>query len=150
MQPLVPLVFHYLSSLYPPSFRHVLPIFSCDECTLTCNYCFHLHNWPSVLIYTPSFPCSHIFFVMQHAGIELGPHRYNAILLTSMLCYTRSHKPRIVQTFVTRACAGEVGVAHYPKWRRSLLIRAETRDFLSKREMGEERSLGDDAHLRPS
>ena len=24
--------------------------------------------------------------------------------------------------------AGEVGGAHYPKWRRSLLIRAETRD----------------------
>ena len=29
------------------------------------------------------------FFVMQHAGIELGPHRYDATLLTSTLCYTR-------------------------------------------------------------
>ena len=32
--------------------------------------------------------------------------------------------------------AGEVGVAHYPKWRRSLLIHAETRDFHSRRGMG--------------
>ena len=31
----------------------------------------------------PTFPCSRIFFVMQHAGIELGPHRYDATLLTS-------------------------------------------------------------------
>ena len=31
---------------------------------------------------------------------------------------------------------GEVGVAHYPKWRRSLLIHAETRDFHSRRGMG--------------
>ena len=37
---------------------------------------------------------------------------------------------------VTRVRAGEVGVAHYPKWRRSLLIRAETRDFHSRRGMG--------------
>ena len=26
--------------------------------------------------------------LMQHAGIELGPHRYNATLQTSKLCYT--------------------------------------------------------------
>ena len=32
--------------------------------------------------------------------------------------------------------AGEEGGAHYPKWRRSLLIRAETRDFHSRRGMG--------------
>ena len=32
---------------------------------------------------------------------------------------------------LTRVRAGEVGVAHYPKWRRSLLIHAETRDFHS-------------------
>ena len=32
--------------------------------------------------------------------------------------------------------AGEVGVVHYPKWRRSLLIRAETKDFHSRRGMG--------------
>ena len=32
--------------------------------------------------------------------------------------------------------AGEVGVAHYPKWRRSLLIHAETRDFHSRRGIG--------------
>ena len=38
--------------------------------------------------------------------------------------------------FITRVRAGEVGVAHYPKWRRSLLIHAETRDFHSRRGMG--------------
>ena len=32
--------------------------------------------------------------------------------------------------------AGEVGVAHYPKWRSSLLIHAETRDFHSRRGTG--------------
>ena len=47
-----------------------------------CNYHFLLHYLPSLLI-----PCSRIFFVMQHAGIELGPHRYDATLLTST-CYT--------------------------------------------------------------
>ena len=77
---------------------------------------------------------------MQHAGIELGPHRYDATLLTSA--------GRIVHTtIITRVRTGEVGGAHYPKWRRSLLIRAETRDFNSRCGIGEERSLGDDAHL---
>ena len=37
---------------------------------------------------------------------------------------------------ITRVRAGEVGVAHYPKWRRSLLIHAESRDFHSRRGMG--------------
>ena len=51
------------------------------------------------------------------------------------------HSPVINRThttlnFITRVRAGEVGVAHYPKWRRSLLIHAETRDFHSKRGMG--------------
>ena len=62
----------------------------------TCNYHFLLHYWPSLLI--PPFPCFRIFFVKQHAGIELGSHCYDATLLTSTLCYTRSHKPRIVHT----------------------------------------------------
>ena len=35
---------------------------------------------------------------MMNAGIELAPHRYNATLLTSTLCYTRGHTPRIVHT----------------------------------------------------
>ena len=52
-------------------------------------------------------------------------------LLTSTLCYTRSMRG-----------GGEVGGAHYPKWRRSLLI-----DFHSRCGIGEEPSLGDDAHL---
>ena len=55
--------------------------------------------------------------LMQHAGIELGPHRYDATLQTPVL------------NRITRVRAGEVGVAHYPKWRRSLLIHAETREF---------------------
>ena len=38
-------------------------------------------------------------------------------------------------TIITRVRAGEVGGAHYPKWRRSLLIHAETRDH-SRRGMG--------------
>ena len=66
--------------------------------------------------------------LMQHAGIELGPHHYDATLQTSTLRYTH--------LFITRVRAGEVGVAHYPKWRRSLLIHAETRDFHSRRGMG--------------
>ena len=48
-----------------------------------------------------------------------------------------NNKPRIVHTtIITRVRAGEVGGAHYPKWRRSLLIHAETRDFHSRRGMG--------------
>ena len=82
----------------------------------------------------PPFPCSRIFFVMQHAGIELGPHRYDATLQTTTLCYT--HLSNSALNFITRVRAGEVGVAHYPKWRRSLLIHAETRDFHSRRGMG--------------
>ena len=59
---------------------------------------------------------------------------------TNLYAALTCHKPRIVHTlytlnFITRVRAGE-GVAHYPKWRRSLLIRAETRDFHSRREMG--------------
>ena len=65
--------------------------------------------------------------------------RYDATLLT---CTLRSHKPHI-----TRVRAGKVGGSHYQKWRRSLLIRAETSDFHSRCEIGEEGSLGDDAHL---
>ena len=72
--------------------------------------------------------------LMQHSGIELGPHRYDATLQTSTLCYT--HMAHTTLNFITRVRAGEVGVAHYPKWRRSLLIHAETRDFHSRRGMG--------------
>ena len=42
----------------------------------TCNYRFLLHYWPPLFI---------IFFDMQHTGIELGPHRYDATLLTSLV-----------------------------------------------------------------
>ena len=67
-------------------------------------------------------------WLMLHAGIELGPHRYDATLQNSTAHTTLN--------FITRVRAGEVGVAHYPKWRRSLLIHAETRDFHSRRGMG--------------
>ena len=66
--------------------------------------------------------------LMQHAGIELGPHSYDATLYT--------HLANSALNFITRVRACEVGVAHYPKWRRSLLIHAETRDFHSRRGMG--------------
>ena len=93
MQPLVPLVFLNLPSLYPPSFRFfytcysycflVVPMhhlqYRCKK-HYTCNYHFLLHYLPSLLIF---------FFIMQHAGIELGQHRYDATLLTSTLCCTR-------------------------------------------------------------
>ena len=46
-------------------------------------------SFPSSLFAITVDTSSHTFFVMQHAGIELGPHRYNATLLTSTLCYTR-------------------------------------------------------------
>ena len=47
-----------------------------------CKREFLLHYLPSLLI--PTFPCSCIFFVMQHAGIELGPHCYDATLLIQL------------------------------------------------------------------
>ena len=151
MQPLVPLVFHNLPPLYPPSFRRN-DFFTCFtdfwlcQCTMckkrfvyinTRNYHSLLYYWSSLLI--PPFPCSriYIFSLCSTRGSNSGPHRYD-----------RSHKPRIVHTtslnFHTRVRAGE---AHYPKWRRSLLIRADTRHFHLRRGNGEERSLGDDAHL---
>ena len=140
MQPLVPLVFHNLPSLYP---LHLI-FYTCFI------YPFlTVLNAPSktMLEYRckkemliPPFPCSRIFFVMQHAGIELGPHRYDATLQTTTLCYTHlsqtSNSAHTTLNFITRVRAGEVGVAHYPKWRRSLLIHAETRDFHSRRGMG--------------
>ena len=82
MQPLVPLVFHNLPSLY-----------------LDILYLFYQ------------------FLAVPTRGS-------NSDRTVTTLCYTRSHKPRI--TFITRVRAGKVGVPHYPKRRRSLLIRAET------------------------
>ena len=64
---------------------------------------------------------------MQHAGIELGPHRYDATLQTSIYAMLHSHTI-YAKLHNTRARA--------KKWRRSLLIRAETRDFHSRRGMG--------------
>ena len=141
MQPLVPLVFHNLPSLYPPSFRRN-DFYTCLTDFWLCqrNIGDLYHYRPSLLILP--FPCSRIYFVMQHAGIEIGPHRYDATLLTSTLCYTRSHKkPRIN---FQHACARR----GTPSKMASFI--AETRDFHSRCGIGEERSLGDDAHLWPS
>ena len=76
MQPLIPLVFHNLPSLYPQEM-----IYTCftDFWLCQCN------SISSLLVLIPPFPCSRVFFVMQHAGIELGLHRYDATLLTSTL-----------------------------------------------------------------
>ena len=85
MQPLVPLICHP----YIPLHLEEMTCFTDFGCAnapsticiiYTCNYYFLLHYRPSLLI--PPFP--------QHVGIELGPHRYDATLLTSTLCYTRS------------------------------------------------------------
>ena len=90
-----------------------------------CSLLFHLF----FIIYHPYIPL-HLEFILvlpifgcADAGIELGLHRYDATLL---ICYTRVHKPRIVHTIY--ACAGEVGGAHYPKWRRSFRPEIFTRD----------------------
>ena len=67
---------------------------------------------------------------MQHAGIELGPHRYDATLQTSTLCYTNSAHTIYAKLHNTRA---------RERSRRgtlSKMIRAETRDFHSRRGMG--------------
>ena len=77
------------------------------------------------------YRCKKEMLIPQHAGIELGPHRYDATLQTSTLCYT--HLSNSAHTTLNFVREGEVGVAHYPK---SLLIRAETRDFHSRRGMG--------------
>ena len=61
MQPLVPLVFHNLPSLYPPSFRRndfVLPIFDCAECTIKNNARIEMQKIDVDTL------------LMQHAGIE--------------------------------------------------------------------------------
>ena len=48
----------------------------------------------------------------------------------------RHEKCRSKERVASYSCLtahGKVGMARYPKWRRSLLIRAETRDFHSRR-----------------
>ena len=71
MQPLVPLVYHNLPSLYPPSndtcFTHFLTVPNAPSKTMLEYRCKKEMLMP----------------LMQHAGIELGPHRYDAMLQTS-------------------------------------------------------------------
>ena len=80
----VPLAwFLYIVRLY------VVSMCICDMCD------------PQYVLFFVSFPPSYIDFAsvlqatiaflrnMQHAEIEHGPHRYDATLLTSTLCYTR-------------------------------------------------------------
>ena len=65
--------------------------------------------------------------------IPRGSNSDRTVTLPAML---HSNSAHTTLNFITRVRAGEVGVAHYPKWRRSLLIHAETRDFHSRRGMG--------------
>ena len=125
MQPLVPFVFHNLPSLYPPSFRR--------NDFLYLFYPFlTVPNAPSKTML--EYRCKREMLIPRFNAAR-GDRTRTAPLL-------RYDKPRIVHAlytlnFITRVRAGEVGVAHYPKWRRSLLIHAETRDFHSRRGMGE-------------
>ena len=69
---------------------------------------------------------------MQH---ELGPHRYDATLQTTTLCYTHlSNSAHTTLNFITRVRAGEVGVAHTIQ--NGVVHHAETRDFHSRLGMG--------------
>ena len=68
MQPLVPLVFHNLPSLYPPS-NDFLYLFYPFLTVL---------NAPSKTML--DYRCKKEMLILQHAGIELGPHRYDATL----------------------------------------------------------------------
>ena len=103
MQPLAPLLFHnfrdgklllLICHPYIPLEMTCFTDFWLRQCTIYNTgakkrfVLYILHYWPSLLI--PPFLCSRIFFVMQHARIELRPHRYDTTLLTSTLCYTRA------------------------------------------------------------
>ena len=119
MQPLVPLVFHNLPSLYPPSFKR-------NEFL----YLFHpFLTVPNAINRdVDTSLCSTRGSNSDRTGTTL---RYKPLRYATLTAHTYT-----TLNFITRVCAGEVGVAHYPKWRRSLLIRAETRDFHSRRGMG--------------
>ena len=81
-------------SRLPPSFRRN-DFYTCYTAFWLCQcnigakkiFAYHLllYYLPSLLI--PTFPCSRFPPVMQHAGIELGPHRYDATLLYK--CWSR-------------------------------------------------------------
>ena len=85
--------------------RRFLRLSSVGSLPLAKNALHCTGNLPSLYLVLQIFGCA-------DAGIELGLYRYDASLLTSTLCYTRSHTPRIVHTTVmTRVRAGEVGGA---------------------------------------
>ena len=115
MQPLVPLVFHNLPFLYPPSFRR--------------NYFLYLFYPFLTVLNAPSKT------MLEYRCSTRGS---NSDRTVTKLRYKPLHSPVI--NLITRVRAGEVGVAHYPKWRRSLLIRPE----IFTRDVGweQERSLG--------
>ena len=49
------------------------------------------------------YRCKKEMLIPQHAGIELGPHRYDATLQTSTLCYTHlSNSAHTMLNFITR------------------------------------------------
>ena len=123
MQPLVPLVFHNLPSLYPPSLICYTAFWLC-QCTI-----YNIGARRRFALYMQlSFPSSLfaitvdiIIFVMQHTGIELGPHRYDDTLLTSTLCYTRMCLPLVPTRILHLGLCASTGLKLLPH--KSLVIR---------------------------
>ena len=95
MQPIVSLVFHNLPSLYPLSYTCYNAFWLC-QCNIGAKKRFALYMQLSI-------PSAYFLFVMQHAGIELGPHCYDATLLS--YATLAGHKPHIIITCVRAALA---------------------------------------------
>ena len=71
--------------------------------------------------------------LMQHAGIELGPHRYDATLQSFTLCYT--HLANSAKLHNTRA-RGRSRRGTLSKMASFIVDSCQTRDFHSRRGMG--------------
>ena len=114
----------------------------------SCSTCF-------AIPISPSFNFLYLFYpfltVPNAPSKTMLEYRCEKEMLIPRECSTRGsnsdrtvttlrYKPAIythlARTTLNFVRAGEVGVAQYPKWRRSLLIHAETRDFHSRRGMG--------------
>ena len=71
--------------------------------------------------------------LMQHAGIELGPHRYDARYKPLRYATLTCHKPRIVHTLHNTRARGRSRRGTLSKMASFI---AEIRDFHSRRGMG--------------
>ena len=94
----------YASLLMPHCPVTVVQRYRDGVCSLLFHLCFIICHPISrrngfFILVLPIFGCA-------DAGIKLGLYLYDAMLLTSTLCYTRSHKPRIV--LITRVRADKV------------------------------------------